>query len=300
MPAQSRLGDKSQSPADAHGCPACPHPAVGPGIVGSPNVLVNGRPALRKDDPGIHAACCGPNLWQALNGSSTVLINGKPAHRLNDMNQHCGGVGRLILGSENVIVGDSSSGGGGGGAGGGGGGGEGGGSTASGPDGPAGGGDEPPAQTQPKEDAPPAAARWQVVYDDGSPVRGIVSRYVGPAGGQARELPPDGGGNHSVDDLREGHGYHVSLVGTKDIRGTLQGPDGKPLANAELTLHRAFGDPVALRTDGSGAFQVSGVVAEEPFDITLTRAHAPAGPGRGAPIPRAPGCTRGIRPRGAA
>ena len=47
-PGQARLGDKSQVPADAHGCPACPHPAVGPAIAGSPDVMVNGpSPSLR-------------------------------------------------------------------------------------------------------------------------------------------------------------------------------------------------------------------------------------------------------------
>jgi uncharacterized Zn-binding protein involved in type VI secretion len=105
MPPQARLGDKSQVPADAHGCPACPHPAVGPAIMGSPNVNVNSRPAVRVSDMGVHAACCGPNMWTARVGSGTVFINGKQAHRLNDMDQHCGGVGRMIEGSNNVITG---------------------------------------------------------------------------------------------------------------------------------------------------------------------------------------------------
>ena len=105
MPPQGRLGDKSNIPADAHGCPACPHPAVGPAIMGSPNVTVNSRPALRVDDMGIHAACCGPNMWTAAAGSGTVFINGKAAHRLGDADTHCGGDGQLIEGSANVIVG---------------------------------------------------------------------------------------------------------------------------------------------------------------------------------------------------
>lgn len=105
MPAAGRLGDKSQVPADAHGCPACPHPAIGPAIGGSPNVNINNRPALRVTDQGIHAACCGPNMWQAKTGSATVKINGLQCHRMNDMDQHCGGMGRLIEGSPNVIVG---------------------------------------------------------------------------------------------------------------------------------------------------------------------------------------------------
>jgi uncharacterized Zn-binding protein involved in type VI secretion len=105
MPSQGRLGDKSQAPADAHGCLACPHPVIGPAIKGSPNVLVNFRPALRVGDTGIHAACCGPNMWTAVKGSATVLINNMPAHRMGDMDQHCGGVGTLIEGSPDVIVG---------------------------------------------------------------------------------------------------------------------------------------------------------------------------------------------------
>lgn len=105
MPPQGRLGDKSMVPADAHGCPACPHPCVGPAIVGSPDTLVNKRPALRVGDKGIHAACCGTNMWTAAAGSGTVFINNKGAHRQTDAVVHCGGMGRLIEGSTNVIVG---------------------------------------------------------------------------------------------------------------------------------------------------------------------------------------------------
>ena len=105
MPPQGRLGDKSQAPVDAHGCPACPHPVTGPAVQGSPDVLVNNRPALRVGDQGIHAACCGPNIWFATMGSSTVFINNMPAHRMGDQDQHCGGVGTLIEGSPDVIVG---------------------------------------------------------------------------------------------------------------------------------------------------------------------------------------------------
>jgi uncharacterized Zn-binding protein involved in type VI secretion len=99
-------------PLDSHGCPACPHPVAGPAIQGSPDVNVNRRPALRVDDPGIHAACCGANTWTAAKGSATVFINGKSAHRIGDQTRHCGGMGQLVEGSPNVIVGESSSGGG--------------------------------------------------------------------------------------------------------------------------------------------------------------------------------------------
>lgn len=105
MPGAGRVGDKAQCPADAHGCPGCAHSVIGPAVAGSGDVLINGKPALRLNDPGIHAACCGPNQWTATAGSGTVVINGKPAHRMGDMTTHCGGVGQLIEGSGDVIIG---------------------------------------------------------------------------------------------------------------------------------------------------------------------------------------------------
>jgi uncharacterized Zn-binding protein involved in type VI secretion len=110
MPGQGRLGDKAQSNADAHGCPACPHPSAGPAISGSSDVRVNGKPALRVDDQGVHAACCGGNRWQAAQGSRSVFINGKPAHRIGDATRHCGSTGRLFEGSGDVLVGDDGTG----------------------------------------------------------------------------------------------------------------------------------------------------------------------------------------------
>jgi uncharacterized Zn-binding protein involved in type VI secretion len=44
-------------------------------------------------------------MWQANAGSGTVFINGKAAHRQNDATKHCGGDGKLIQGSDDVIVG---------------------------------------------------------------------------------------------------------------------------------------------------------------------------------------------------
>jgi len=105
MPGAARVGDKSQCPADAHGCPGCPHSVIGPAVAGSTDVKINGRPAVRVGDPGIHAACCGPNTWTATKGSGTVFINGKPAHRQGDQDQHCGGVGQMVEGSTDVFIG---------------------------------------------------------------------------------------------------------------------------------------------------------------------------------------------------
>jgi uncharacterized Zn-binding protein involved in type VI secretion len=105
MPGAARLGDLANVSSDAHGCPGCPHPGTGPAIQGSPNVNVNSMPAVRKDDLGVHAACCATNMWTANAGSGTVNINGKAAFRMNDATKHCGGSGQQTQGSSNVIVG---------------------------------------------------------------------------------------------------------------------------------------------------------------------------------------------------
>ena len=108
MPPQARVGDHSSAPADTHGCPACPHPVMGPSISGSRNVLTNGLPSVRVGDHGVHSACCGPNIWNAKTGSRSVLINGRLAHRLGDAVNHCGGLGKTVQGSPNVLVGTLS------------------------------------------------------------------------------------------------------------------------------------------------------------------------------------------------
>jgi uncharacterized Zn-binding protein involved in type VI secretion len=106
MPGQARIGDKARG-IDAHRCNACPHVVSGPATQGSADVIVNGKPAVRKGDGGVHAACCGSNTWTAEGSSDTVIINGKQAFRLNDATNHCGGTGMLVESSGNVIVGNS-------------------------------------------------------------------------------------------------------------------------------------------------------------------------------------------------
>jgi uncharacterized Zn-binding protein involved in type VI secretion len=108
VPAAARLGDKAQVDQDAHGCPACPHPGVGPIVAASTNVLVNDRGAARQDDIGIHAVCCGPNTFKVAKGSPTVYVNGKPFARMNDKTQHCGGSGPIIEGSPDVFIDDGA------------------------------------------------------------------------------------------------------------------------------------------------------------------------------------------------
>ena len=99
-----RLGDLAMITGDAHGCLACPHVCVGPTIDGSNDVFINSLNAIRKGDPGIHAACCGPNNFKTNQGSPNVFVNGKPLVRMNDQTKHCGGMGKMINGSPNVFV----------------------------------------------------------------------------------------------------------------------------------------------------------------------------------------------------
>ena len=106
MRKQSRLGDRSLVPKDDHHRPRCPHKCIGPAETGSPDVDVNGRAALRVTDSGVHSRCCGPNTWIATRGSPTVFINNLEAHRLGDADQHCGGPGYMVEGSDDVLVGD--------------------------------------------------------------------------------------------------------------------------------------------------------------------------------------------------
>ncbi|MBQ9395316.1 MAG: PAAR domain-containing protein [Proteobacteria bacterium] len=98
-----RLSDLALVPGDAHGCLICPHVCVGPIINASTNVFINGLGACRKDDPGIHAVCCGPNTYTTAQGSNNVNVNGKPLVRLGDQTSHCGGKGKMITGSFNVF-----------------------------------------------------------------------------------------------------------------------------------------------------------------------------------------------------
>lgn len=105
MPPACKVGDKALCPACVHGKPCCPHVVVGPATGGSPDVFINGKPALRIGDPGIHALCCGSNSWKAAAGSPTVVINNIPVTRLGDRTTHCGGIGAMIEGSHNVIIG---------------------------------------------------------------------------------------------------------------------------------------------------------------------------------------------------
>jgi uncharacterized Zn-binding protein involved in type VI secretion len=95
-----RLGDISETTTpDAHGCPGCPHPCKGPAITASANVFVQGKPALRVGDTGVHSACCGPNTWVVIEASSQVFVNGQQLVRIGDRTQHCGAMGKMTTGA---------------------------------------------------------------------------------------------------------------------------------------------------------------------------------------------------------
>lgn len=94
MPAASRKGDQ----CSGHGC-FPPRPSTS----GSPNVFINGIPALRQDDT-YATHCCGDSCHpgKQSSGSSTVFVNGKPLARVGD-SVSCGSV--TAQGSSNVFVG---------------------------------------------------------------------------------------------------------------------------------------------------------------------------------------------------
>jgi uncharacterized Zn-binding protein involved in type VI secretion len=215
VPAQGRLGDKSSANVDAHGCPACPHPATGPAIIGSTNVNVNRMPALRVGDGGLHMACCGPNTWEAKAGSATVFINNKAAHRQGDACKHCGGMGKLIEGSPNVMTGGATSSGGGssssgsgssnGAGGGGGGGGSGGGSssTTSSSGGSSSSASSSPASSSANEQQEQRWVEIELVDEEGQPAAGIRVR-VTPSAGPAIEVTTDEQGIARASDIEPG------------------------------------------------------------------------------------------------
>ncbi|MEY1554067.1 PAAR domain-containing protein [Yoonia sp. R2331] len=83
MPAASRKGDICVG----HGC----FPPT-PSIAGSPNVSIDGIPALRKGDAVAPHGCsnCPPHGRSVSAGSPTVFVNGRPLARIGD-GVDCGG-----------------------------------------------------------------------------------------------------------------------------------------------------------------------------------------------------------------
>lgn len=96
MPKAARLGDVGSG----HGC-FPPSNAV----AGSPDVSINGQPAVRSTDDYAAHGCgvCSPHGRKLAKGSSTVSVNGLDAGRIGDPID-CGGA--AATGSPNVFIGD--------------------------------------------------------------------------------------------------------------------------------------------------------------------------------------------------
>ena len=95
MPAATRLNDNST------GHDACPPVPL---VEGSPNVIINGRPAGRLGDHyASHGCVIHPGHQDVIAaGSSKEVINGRPAARVGDAVSIGGAVQN---GSGNVIIG---------------------------------------------------------------------------------------------------------------------------------------------------------------------------------------------------
>ena len=103
MPGAGRVGDTAQRSKDEQdGASAS---AFGEAGQGSPDVIINGRAALRVDDPGHHESA--PGHFQAMQGSTGVFINGLPAFRRGDATRHGDEQGELLTGSADVHFGDA-------------------------------------------------------------------------------------------------------------------------------------------------------------------------------------------------
>ncbi len=105
MPEAARLGDQEVGTCNP-GLPCCPHSRTGTNQEVSPNVLINGLGAHRKNDTG-PCNCPHGGTFKTTGGSGTVFINGRAAVRIGDSTTciDCGQGGSHTTGSPNVIIG---------------------------------------------------------------------------------------------------------------------------------------------------------------------------------------------------
>lgn len=126
-----------------------------------------------------------------------------------------------------------------------------------------------------KNDSAKVPIEWELVFSDGPGVKGFVSMYEGPDGKPAKELKPDGGGHHKLDDFWRHDAYAVTFKGTVEVSGKLEDAEGKPIKDAKITVEPVYGDAVICTTDGGGAFKVQGFVEEEEFDVFISAGAIP-------------------------
>jgi hypothetical protein len=228
----------------------CPHPAIGPAIVGSPTVNVNKRPALRVDDTGIHAACCGLNTWTAQKGAPTVFINGKAAFRMNDVGRACGGVTKLIEGSSNVIIGDDA--------------GSGGGGASARPAGAAGA-----SQGQGGGATAGATARATAGSGSGSDAQGSTAGggATGAATAADGSAPPPGPGAPQ-DQKQDEKQIEVQLVNVR----------GEPQRNVRFDVTLPDGTVRSGTSGADGYIRISGIAQSGQANLVLPEIDASTGP----------------------
>ena len=114
MPAAGRVTPQDFVLCNSHTCRkkiCChpPHTVQGPAVKGATKTFINGFPALRLQDPGVHdkSTCCGPNQWIAMKcmAQRKVFIEGKEVFCVGDISLHDGkDQGHLMKGSTNVMV----------------------------------------------------------------------------------------------------------------------------------------------------------------------------------------------------
>lgn len=93
MPPIARIGDFNSGHGDYGPVPL---------IMGSNNVLINGRPASRVGDQfAVHCSWSGCHQDVMSSGSGSVFVNGRPIARIGDS---CGAAS-VVDGSKNVFAG---------------------------------------------------------------------------------------------------------------------------------------------------------------------------------------------------
>ena len=85
----------------------CPHRRNGVFTGGSPNVFIEGKPAIREGDDGV-CNCVHSGTFKASEGSGSVFINGRAAVRIKDETTctQCGEEGYVTTACQTVFVGD--------------------------------------------------------------------------------------------------------------------------------------------------------------------------------------------------
>ncbi len=104
MPLTTRIGDTTVGTCNV-GLPCCPHGRNGINTSGSPDVIINNKPAHRLSDTG-SCRCPHGGTYASTQGSPDVIVNNLPLTRIGDTTvcQVCGQSGTHVSGSPDVIA----------------------------------------------------------------------------------------------------------------------------------------------------------------------------------------------------